>query len=208
MELLDELQNPRIVALQMFKGQLARLIIKQCRMLEVSGQVYIGRTGSKKSASIADLKDPDKYTVNYQLMKQNKRLAIVNEARALSLWGKAPMKYILRDILSVEDPDGWEREMELERAKAANPAIGLADMAVKFAEEAENTEDEADKELLNHKSKMLVHDYVLLMRARMNPAPVGGEETQNLREATKQTGNSNALISLMGQAGAGMPGGG
>jgi len=207
-ELLDELQNPRIVALQMFKGQLARLIIKQCRMLEVSGQVYIGRTGSKKSASIADLKDPDKYTVNYQLMKQNKRLAIVNEARALSLWGKAPMKYILRDILSVEDPDGWEREMELERAKAANPAIGLADMAVKFAEEAENTEDEADKELLNHKSKMLVHDYVLLMRARMNPAPVGGEETQNLREATKQTGNSNALISLMGQAGAGMPGGG
>lgn len=198
-ELLDELQNPRIIALQMFKAQLARLMIKQ--YIALGGEGEVGGEGRKRSFSIADLKDPKKYTINYRLMKQNKRLAIVNEARALALWGKAPMKYILRDVLSVEDPDGWEREMELERAKAANPAISLADMAVKFAEEAENTEDEADKELLNHKSRMFVHDYVMLMRQRMNPAPLA--ETQDLREATKEKGNSNALIALTGQAGAG-----
>ena len=200
-ELLDELQNPRVIALQMFKSQLARKMIQQ--YIALGGAAEIGGEGLKSNFTVGDLKDPKKYKVNYRLMKQNKRLAIVNEARALAMWGKAPMKYILRDILSVEDPDGWEREMELEKAKAANPAIALADMAVKFAEEAENTEDEADKALLNHKSKMLVHDYVMLMRQRMNPAPVG--EAQDVREATKEKGNANALISLTGQAGAGMP---
>jgi len=195
-ELLDELQNPRIVALQMFKAALATLNIEQTIMMG-DGSMIVGRKGSQKNFNASDLKDPKKYFVNYQLMKQNKRLAIVNESRALAMWGKAPIKYILRDILSVEDPDGWEREMELEKAKAINPAIGIAEMAVRYAEEAEDMEDGADKDLKNWQSMTLVHDYVMLMRQRLNPMPQG--ETQNIREATKPTGNAQGLISLVGQ---------
>ncbi len=197
-ELLDQLQNPQIIALQMFKSQLVRLNIEQTLLLaEKDGSISVGPTGKQGSFNIGDLKDPKKYSISYQLMKQNKRLAIVNEARALALWGKAPMKYILKDILSVEDPDGWMREMELERAKAVNPAIGLAEMAVRYAEEAEGMEGD-DKELKNFQSMMIVHEYVMLLRQRMNPLPTG--EAQDLREATLQTGNSQGLISMMGQA--------
>jgi hypothetical protein len=199
-ELLDQFQNPRIIALQMFKSQLARLMISQFTLIAKGEKgIIVGRLGKQGNFSIADLKDPKKYAINYQLMKQNKRLAIVNEARALALWGKAPIKYILRDVLGVEDPDGWEREIELEKAKAVNPAIGLAEMAVRYAEEAEDMEGD-DKDLKNWQSMMLVHEYVMLMRARMNPVQPG--EAQNLREAGKDKGNAGGLVSLLG-AGAG-----
>lgn len=197
-ELLDELQNPRIIALQMFKEQLARLIIAQAIVITKGGSLEIGKQGKKHNFSLDDLKDPKRYTVSYRLMKQNKRLAIVNESRALALWGKAPMKYILRDVLSVEDPDGWEREMELEKAKQANPAISLAEMAVRYAEEAEETEG-TEQDLKNWQSMMLVHDYVMLMRQRMQPAQPA--ESQNLREATKESGNAGGLIKMLGQGG-------
>ena len=196
-ELLDQLQNPQIIALQAFKSQLATLNIKQVLLLSEKGKsILVGRKGKRANVSAADLKDPKEYAINYNLMKQNKRLAIVNEARALAMWGRAPIKYILRDVLAVEDPDGWQREMELEKAKAMNPAIGLAEMAVRYAEEAEDMEGD-DKELKNWQSRLLVHEYVQLMRQRMNPLLPG--ETQNLREASEETGNANGLVSLLGQ---------
>jgi hypothetical protein len=194
-ELLDELQNPRIVALEMFKSQLARLIIEQA-ILVADKDIVAGRTGRQDTYNVSDLKDPKKYAINYRFMKQNKKLAIVNEARALALWGKAPMKYILRDVLAVEDPDGWQREMALEKSKALNPAIEIAENAVRYAEEAEDLEGD-DKDLKNWESMMQVHEYVMLMRQRMNPPQPG--EAQNLREVAKEKGNAGGLISLLGQ---------
>ena len=199
-ELLDELQNPRIVALSTFKSQLARLLIEQFTLVAEKDSVFAGRVGKQGNFSVKDLKDPKKYTISYQMTKHNRRLALVNEARAMAVWGKAPMEYILRDIWGVEDPDGWQRAMELEKAKAANPAIGLAEMAVRYAEEAEDMKEGPDKDLKNWQSMMLVHEYVMLMRQRMQPMPTG--ETQNLREATKETGSPQGLISLIGQKGA------
>lgn len=197
-ELLDELQNPRIIALQTFKQELGRLMIDQFTTLKAKGK--IGKTGFRKFFTSQDLPPPGDYTISYQMMKQNKRLAIVNEARALALWGRAPMKYLLRDVLGVEDPDGWQREMELEKAKAANPALALAEMAVRYAEEAEETEDETDKEMKNWQSMMLVHDYATLMRQRLQPAMPA--EAQDIREATKETGNAQGLLSMLGKGGA------
>ncbi len=196
-ELLDQLMNPQIIALEAIKASIARLNIEQVMLLgEGKQSILAGRTGRRSNFSITDLKDPKKYAINYQLMKQSKRLALVNEARALAAMGSFPKKYIFSDIMAVEDPDGWMREMELEKAKEANPAIGLAEMAVRYAEEAEDMEGD-DKDLKNWQSMMLTHDYVMLMRQRMQPALP--EETQNLREATKETGNRQGLISLLGQ---------
>src|SRR3990167_4412189 len=197
-ELLEQLQHPQVLALETFKAQLARLIIDQCLGLGRDSVFTIGAMGRQKDFRISDLKGAGKYTITCTMMKGNKRISIVNEARALAMWGRAPMEYILRDVWQVEDPDGWLRAMELERAKAANPAIELAEMAVRYAEEAENTEDETEREFRNHISRMLVHDYVMMMRQRMQPPAT---EVQNVREATKETGNANALIPLLGRAG-------
>lgn len=192
-ELLDELQNPRIIALQMFKEQLARKIIDQCITLS-EGSYTIGKRGRKKTFSVADLKDPDTYDISYVMLKQNKRLAIVNESRALALWGKAPMHYILRDVLSVDDPDGWMRQMELEEARRAMPELALFEGAIRYAEEAEEMEDEADRDAKNWQSMMLLSRYVKLMK--------GGQPTdEGLREAVTPTGNTNAMA-MLGQGGA------
>lgn len=199
-ELLDELQNPRIVALQMFKEQLARLIIDQFVLIgdkEGKKSVSAGKRGRKQNFAVGDLKDPDKYYINYQLMKQNKRLAIVNEARALAMWGRMPRKYILRDVLSVEDPDGWIREMELEEAKQADPALSLFDMAVRYAEEAEDMEDEVAADLKKFQSMMLVDRGVAIVKQRMQPTGLPQEaETPVPKQVT---GNAGGLISLIGQ---------
>ncbi len=193
-ELLNQLQNPQIIALQTFKASLTRLMIEQFQTIG-EGSVSIGRLGEQSIFGVEQLKDPKKYVVNFQLMKQNKRLAIVNRAEALSAWGRFPTLYIVRDILGVEDVDGWMREIDLEKAKAANPGIGLAEMAVRYAEEAEDMEGD-DKDFKNWQSMMLVHQYVIIMRQMMMPQQPA--EVQNTREATKQTGNSNTLVSLLG----------
>ncbi len=200
-ELLDEIQNPLIIALRMFKEELGRLIIDQFILVsenESITSVQAGRTGRKREFNVTSLKNPDKYFISYKPLKQNKRLAIVNEARFLSMVGKAPMKFLLRDVLMVEDPDGWDREMELDKAKAANPAIGRAEMAIRYAEEAEEMDDGTAKDLKNLESQILVHDYVIMMRQRMNPVP---NESENVREATEETGNAQGLISMLGSRG-------
>ncbi len=197
-ELLDEIQNPLVITVQMFKQELAKLIIDFAIKVgesEETTSILAGKHGRKTSFNITDLKDPDKYFISYKPLKQNKRLAIVNEARYLALQGRAPEKFLLRDVLMVEDPDGWEREMELEKAKAANPAIGLAEMAVRYAEEAAEMDEGPMKDLKNHQSQTLVRDYVMMERQRMNPVQ---DESQNVREATEQRGNSQGLISLLG----------
>ena len=205
-ELLSELQNPRVIALKAFKEQLARLAIRQVILLGTgnsASSISGGATGRQGNFSVSDLKDPQRYSISYQFMKQNKRLAIVNEARALAAWGKFPNTYIFRDILSVEDPAGWERALDLQQAKAANPALALAEMAVRYAEEAEDIEDELEKDLKLWQSVMLTQDYVMLMRGRLQPSPAN--ETQNLREATKETGNAQGLIKMLGPGGGRVP---
>ncbi len=196
-ELLDELQNPRIIALQMFKEQLARLIIDQFILIGGKGSIQAGKRGRKQSFTVGDLKDPEKYTISYQLMKQNKRLAIVNESRYLGLYGRAPLKYLLKDVLCVEDPDGWMKEMQLEEARKADPALSLFEMAVRYAEEAEDMDDTDARDLKNFQSMMLVDRGVAIVKQRMQPVALPQEaQTPMPKEAT---GNAQGLISLLGQ---------
>jgi len=179
----------------MFKSSLARLMIEQ--FIQVAkGSVDVGRVGKKANFNAETLKDPKRYLVNFQMRKQNKRLDIVNYAQGLALWGKAPSRYIIERVWQVEDPDGFERQMEMEKAKVVNPAIGYKEWAIRYAEEAEDMEDGPDKDSRNHDSMLMVHEYVMLMRARMMPAPPS--EAQNVRESSKETGNSNALIPMLG----------
>ena len=202
-ELLDELQNPRYIALQMFREQLARLIIDQFIFVcgETTEPIKVGKRGRLKSFNVANLKDPDSYSISYQLMKQNKRLAIVNEARALAAWGRFPTSYIFKDILMVEDPAGWERALDLQQAKEADPALALFEMGVKYAEEAEEMSDENDADLKKFQAMMLIERGIAMVKARMNPQPQPLSEETREPKVPLEKGSANALIPLLGRGG-------
>ena len=197
-ELLNQLQAPRILALQMFKEQLIRMMIEQFVLVGENVQgVDIGKTGKKRSYSVTQLKDPQKYSVTCKLMTKNKRIEIVNEARALALWGRAPTKQILEDVLMVEDPDGWIRELELQKAKEADPALALFEMAIRYAEEAEDINDPNYAEMKKFESMMLADRGIAIVKERMNPAPL--PQDAQTPQVKGETGNSQGLISLLGQ---------
>jgi len=200
-ELLNQLQQSRVHSLEMFLSQLCRMMIDQFRIVSSEGTVAIGKRGKKKQFSVAQLKDPEKYDVTCKLMPENKRIAIVNESRALAMWGRAPLKYILRDILQAEDPDGWMRELDLEEAKRADPALALFEMGVRYVEEAEDIENADDAELKKFQSMMLIERGISMVKARMQPAPMSKEVREPKLEQEK--GNMQGLISALGAGGQG-----
>ncbi|MBU0959713.1 MAG: hypothetical protein KKB31_07240 [Nanoarchaeota archaeon] len=208
-ELLNQLFQSRVTALQMGLSQLKRLMVDMASLIgkEYKGEVEIGAYGSQKKFALGTIKDSKQYSISCRLMTKNSKLEIVNEARALALWGRAPLKYILEDVLMVEDPDGWMREMELEKAKRSIPALALAEMALRFAEEADETEDEVEAALKETQWKICCHAYVMAVRQMLQPVQMPGQEGQSGQpQVEEKGGNANALISLMGARG--LPGGG
>lgn len=203
-ELINQLQQSRIVALQMFRSNLCRMMIDQFIKITEGhkGELLIGQRGKRKQFSVAQLKDPERYSITSQLTGTNKRLQIVNESRALALWGRAPLKYILQDVLMVEDPDGWMRELDLQQARQADPALALFEMGVRYAEEAEEMSDEKDADLKKFQSMMLIERGIAMVKQRMQPAPMS-EETREPK-VPEQKGSANALLPLLGRAGAGV----
>lgn len=204
-EIRHKLEKSRFQALAMMKEGLARMMIKQfLSSAKGAGEISIGQTGRKNKFSANMLGDPDSYRISCRPMVSSKEQEIVNYAEAQAAIGIAPLKIIVRDILKAEDPDGWMRDLEMEQAKKANPALGLAEMAVRYAEEGEDMADENEADLKKWQSMMLVHDYVMLMRARMQPQ-TQPQPTEKLgREIMPGRANLQGLASLpklLGQGG-------
>ena len=76
-------------------------------------------------------------------------------------------------------------------------------MSVRYAEEAEELEDEGDKAIKVLQSKILLHDYVMMMRQRLNPQPEEAGREEKVREATEQKPNLQGLMSMPKMLGAG-----
>jgi len=205
-EIRHKREKPLFEALAMMKEGLARMMIKQfIESADTGSELLVGRTGRKNKFSAQLLGDPDKYRISFKYNISSKEMEIVNLAQAQAARGIVPEKIIVRDILQAEDPDGWFRELELQKAKAANPAIGLLEMSVRYAEEAEELEDEGDKAIKILQSKILLHDYVMMMRARLNPTPPaeGEGREEKVREATETKPNLQGLMSMPKMLGAG-----
>ncbi len=169
MEALQRLQNSRIVTLQVFREQLARLMIDQCITQGVDVKdLKIGSRGKKRIYSVAQLKDPDTYTVSYHAMTKNKRQEIANLSMYISAYGRLPLRYNLANILQAEDPDGVMREMEMEQARQADPAMALYEMAKSLIEEAEKTEDEAEANTRTIQARMLAERCIAIIKQRKN----------------------------------------
>lgn len=202
-EIRHKLEKARFEAIASMKAGLARMMIKQtlASSQEGAGDLLIGRTGKKIKFNTKTLANPDKYHISFRYMTSSKEMEIINIATAQAAKGIVPDRIIVRDILKAEDPVGWERELELDKAKQLNPAIGLAEMAVKYAEEAERTEDKDEKDLKNWQSMMLVHEYVMQMEARMQPPQQPTPEQQ--RQPRQEEANLTGLASMGKLLGAG-----
>ena len=207
-EIRNKIIRPRLEALQIMREGLCRLMIEQFIMSsKKEGELLIGRTGKKNKYKASLLGDPDKYTISCELMTRNKKQEIANWALANAARGTAPLKVIVRDILKAEDPDGWMRELQIEEGRKADPAIGLSEMGVRYAEEAEEMEDSGEKDLKNFESMLFIERAVRIIKERMQPVvPEALSQESREPKVEGEKGNMQALIPLLGQ-GAGGGGG-
>jgi len=191
-ELISKFQNAHKQALGIFKSQLARLMTEQFQ--NAGQEVFIGRRGKRSKYSPTKLGDPDEYTISYQLTVKSKRQELANLTEFAAVYDKLPLSWTLPNILMADDPNGIINDLELERAKQADPAIGLSEMGMKYAEEAEDMEDGEDKELKIFQSKLLIDQSVRIVNQRLNPPPVLPE----VKPPSQPKGNTNLLNTAAG----------
>ena len=204
MEAISRLQGSRIVALRVFREQLARMMIHQyIRIGSNNNMLSIGRRGKRRIYSLAQLKDPDKYTITCQLMSKSKKQELANLAMFSAAYNRLPLKYNLTNILVVEDPDGVMKELEIEQAKRADPAIALFEMARRYAQEAAELEDEAEADARKIESMMIIERAVAIVEEREQPVQPNLPQRARVPEVEQPTGGAQPLIPLLG--GGGMP---
>jgi hypothetical protein len=159
--------------------------------------------GRRRSYSVAQLKDPEKYTITFRPMTKNKRQELANLAMFSAAYNQLPLEYNLENILQVEDPHKVMQDLEIEAAKKADPAIGMFEMARSYAIKANEMEDEKEADALKIESKMLMERFAALYRERKQPAPLPEEARipQVQQPAVNQAGN--IMPGLLGRGGVG-----
>ena len=202
LEVLARQQNPRIKALQSFRVQLARLMIDQYSITaKDETDLSIGRQGRKRKYTASKMVNPDRYSISYILLPKNTRAELANLVMFQGAAGELPLRMRLRDILHAEDPDGIMRDLDIEEAKKADPSIALFEQGVRYAEEAEDIEDEHDKDLKNMESMLLISRGVAIVKQRLNPM-IPPEETE-VPKGGEEVTRPGSLLPLLG--GTGLP---
>jgi len=195
LEIIQKLQNPRVIALRVFKEQLARLMIDQYIAVNKDGGSFnIGKRGKRREYSPALLRDPETYTISYQSKSQNKRLELANLAMYIAAYDRLPIEYNLTHILQVDDPAGVLRMLEVAKAERAEPAIGLIKMGLRLIDEADEIEDEAEANAKYLEAKLLAKRIVAILKPQVAP-----QQPESQKEPGP--GNAGALMPLLGPGG-------
>jgi len=196
--------NPRLRCIAECEQWLARMAIDQFQKVGgVKGlktTPELGLTGLRTQYNPAQLGDLSKYAIRYELRTSDKMQEIANLAK-FEAARDLPMRWKLENILKVDDPDGIIREMELEKAKVADPALSLYEMALKAAQEAAITADDKESNALKIKSKMLTERGVAIIRQRQTPQPLPQEAATPQAEPAK--GSSMPLMGISQNMGIG-----
>lgn len=206
-EIRDKFLTPRRGAIGVMKQGLAKLMIEQFQKAKDEKgkdfkEVSVGRRGSKNKFSAKSLGDPDTYTITARFMVSSKTQEFMNMTQAAAAKSIGmPQEIIDRDILKVENPAEMRRLRDIEQARQADPAIALAEMGVRHAEEAERMDDETEKDLKNFESKLLIERAVSIIKQRAQPQPLPPEATVPRVEDPK--GDGGAVGRLLGPQGGG-----
>ncbi|MBA7691921.1 hypothetical protein ES703_100477 [subsurface metagenome] len=203
-EIRNKLVKPRLEGLGSFRQQLIRMMIDQYIKISEQGEgkseISIGVTGKKRKYTVKQLGDPDTYTVTNELMSQSKKQEIVNLAMFEAARGELPLKVRLTDILKADDPDGIMRELDMERARQADPALALFEQALRYAEEAESLTG-LDAEKRKIESMMLTERGCSLIKQRLSQQ--GLPEEAQVPQAEKKGSGMQKIMPLLGPGGAG-----
>ena len=202
-ELKHKKEKVRFDAVALMKANLMRLNIRQLLSLDESGDVLIGKTGKRNKFNAKMLGDPDKYTISFKPLISSKEMEMVNISVAQASRGIVPEKIIVRDILQAEDPDEWERMLELDKAKAADPVIALHEMALRYVEEAEELEDDDDADAKLIQAKMLMERGVSIIKQRQQPMQPELPEEARVAGIEQPKANMQGLMSMPKMLGAG-----
>lgn len=173
--------GPRLKTISQAEQALARLMIEQAKnaveLEEGSPDIVVGGIGRKRTYTAEKLGDPDKYTIRYEFRSQSKTEEIANLAQ-FEAAPDLPYEWRLEHILGADDPKGIIRMKDFEEAKRSDPVIGLSEMGISLAREAEQIEDEQEADLKKLQSMMLIERAVALLKQRLQPAPMAlpGEE--------------------------------
>jgi len=201
-EMVARLQNARKDALGIFRSQLARMMIDQfIKAGKGKSELLVGKRGRKVKYSVSQLGNPDDYTISYRLLVKSKRQEMANLAEFSAAYGRLPLKWNLTNILMVDDPDGIIKELELEEAKKADPAIALFEMAIRYAEQAKEVEDEKEADVLKLQSMMLTERCVAIIEQRRQPVTPELPEKAQTPQSEEKKPNVNLLASMTGQRG-------
>ena len=203
-EIRNKLIKPRLKALGLMRQQLGRMQIKQYRIIsdkatKAPSDILVGVTGRKQKYSVQHLGDPGTYTITNALMSQSKKQEIVNLAMFTAARGELPLKVRLTDILKADDPDGIMRQLDIEQAKRSDPAIALFEMAIRYAEEAEDLEGD-DAEAKKIQSMMLTERGCAMIRQQQLP------EEAAVPEVEEKGAGVESLVPLLGGASPGARG--
>lgn len=192
--------NPRLACIAEAEAMLARMIIDQIIQGGISVEALVGRIGRKRKYVVADLGNPDNYTITYSLMTHSRTEEISNLAQYEAAGG-LPTRWKLEHILKVENPEAIMREMAIEEARQADPAIGLFEIALQLADEANQLADSIEADSKKIQSKMLTEQCVAIIKQRQMPQPLPTEQVAPAPPKPKS--NSNLLIPLLGAGGQG-----
>lgn len=198
-ELMKILQNARTKGLQSFREGLLRMIIDQA--LKLKGNILVGKRGKRNEYSTSKLGNPDDYSITCELRTKSKRQEIANLALFTATTGQLPLSIRLKDILMADDPDGIMREMELEKARQADPAISLFEMAARYIDEAKDIEDEDERDIKLVEAKMLGQRVVAINKQRNQPIPQELPQEERAAEAEQPKPARNILPAILGRGG-------
>ncbi|MDD5338470.1 MAG: hypothetical protein PHG35_03540 [Dehalococcoidales bacterium] len=197
-EIRNKVRKPRLDCIGQFYILLDRMIIEQYQIAAKTPgvkELEIGVLGRKRKYSADQLGDPSTYTISVQGMSRSKKqeianMAIAQAAKAVGM----PEEDIVKNILMVDDPDGYMRRAESERAKQAEPAIALMEQGLRLIEEADELQGE-DNEAADAKriEAMWLRDRIIAMKQQQD------QPSTSTQGETKTTGAS--LIPLLGQKG-------
>lgn len=178
-ELIARLQNPRKDALGIFYSLLAKMMIEQfIKVGKGKAEFGIGKQGKITGYSASKLGNPKNYTITYHLAVKSKRQELANLAEFKGVCDVLPLEWTLPNILMADDPAGIISALKMRDAKRINPALDYMEMGLKFLEEAGKMEDGIEQEIKREQAKVMAHEYVMAMRARIQPAPAPAKQIE------------------------------
>ncbi len=188
--------GPRLKAITQGDQQLARMMIRQTQnaveLESGSPEILVGGAGRQRPYTADKLGDPKQYSIRIELRSQSKTEEIANLVQFESA-PDLPYEWRLEHILGANDPKGIIRMKANEDSLELDPAQKFADLGLKLAREAEESQDEQEKDVLNLRSMMNIERAVAILKQRLQPAPLPEEEPK-LKSSPK--GSPRPLVNM------------